>query len=266
MNKLLFSVCLVLISLVSFSQNNETLTNVDILEMVELGFEPDLIISKIETSTSSFDTSMDALKMLKSKNVASSIISAMVYASKKEVVKDEKTGIYIKNANGEETPIHPSAFSGTKTRTLAAALSYGIASAKVKSVLNNPNSKNVIDASENIVFVFYFKPFNDTQRLATDWWFRSTTSPNEFVLVELDVNKNKETRELETGKENLWVGTDAGAKNKSVINFDIQELGNGAYSVTPKKLLKKGEYCFFYQGTIPQGGYTNQSVFDFSVQ
>lgn len=266
MKKLLLFICISFISLVSFSQNNEVLTNTSILEMVELGFESDLIISKIETTPSNFDTSMDALKMLKSKNVASSIISAMVYASKKEVVKDEKTGIYIKNSDGEEQPILPSAFSGTKTRTLASAFTYGIASAKVKSVLNNASSKNIANASDKIVFMFYFKPFNDTQRLATDWWFRTTTSPNEFVLVELDVNKSKETRELETGKANLWVGTDAGANNKSVINFDIQDLGNGVYAVTPKVPLKSGEYCFFYQGTIPQGGYTNQSVFDFSVQ
>lgn len=265
MKKLLLSVC-ILISLVSFSQNNETLTNTSILEMVELGFEPDLIISKIETTPSNFDISMDALKVLKGKNVTSSVISAMVYASKKDIVKEEKTGVYITNSDGEERPVLPSVFSGTKTRTLASAFTYGIASAKVKSVINNASSKNIVGVSDKIVFKFYFSPFNDTQRLATDWWFRIATSPNEFVLVELDVNKKNGVRELETGKVNLWVGTDAGAKNKSIIGFDIQDLGNGAYAVTPKEALENGEYCFFYQGTIPQGGYTNQSVFDFSVQ
>lgn len=265
MKKALLSVC-ILISLVSFSQNNEVLTNTSILEMVELGFEPDLIISKIETAPSNFDISMEALKVLKAKSVASSVISAMVYASKKDVVKETKTGIYITDSDGKERPVLPSVFSGTKTRTLAAAFTYGIASAKVKSVIHNESSKNIVSVSDKIVFKFYFSPFNDTQRLATDWWFRIATSPNEFVLVELDVNAKKETRELETGKDNLWIGTDAGAKNKSVIDFDIQDLGNGAYVVKPKKTLKKGEYCFFYQGTIPQGGYTNQSVFDFSVQ
>lgn len=266
MKKFILCVSLALISLVALPQDNEVLTNASILEMVELGFDSDLIISKIETTPSNFDTSIEALKDLKSKNIASPIIAAMVYASKKEVVKDEKTGIYIKKADSEEQVVLPSVFSGTKTRTLASAFTYGIASAKVKSVLNNTTSKNIVNENEEIVFIFYFKPFNETQRQATDWWFRIATSPNEFVLVTLDVNKGKATREIETGKANLWVGTDAGANNKSVKGFDIKDLGNGVFEVRPQEKLKKGEYCFFYQGTIPQGGYTNQAVFDFSVQ
>lgn len=266
MKKLIICILLSLLSFVAWSQDNEVLTNASVIEMVDLGFESDLIISKIETTPSKFDVSMDALKALKNKNVASSIISAMVYASKKEVAKDDKTGIYIRKANAEEQLVLPSVFSGTKTRVLASAFTYGIASEKIKSVLNNASSKNIINIDDDMSFVFYFKPFNDTQRLATDWWFRVATSPNEFVLVTLNVNKNKETREIETGKANIWVGTDAGANNKSVIKFDIVDLGNGAFEVKPKERLKQGEYCFFYQGTIPQGGYTNQAVFDFSVQ
>lgn len=265
MKKLLLFICILASSYAANAQTTtEILTNTSIIEMVDFGFEPSVIISKIESTASNFDTSFDALKALKNANVASNIIAAMVYASKKETVKGKKTGIYFLDSNGSEQSILPTAFSGTKTRTLAAGLTYGIASGKIKSVLNNANSKNIIQSSDTLSFIFYFSPFNDTQRLATDWWFRTTTSPNEFVLVVLDVKKR--TREIETGKVNLWVGSDTGAKNKNVIEFNITKIEDGKYIVTPIVPLSKGEYCFFYQGTIPQGGYTNQSVFDFSIQ
>ena len=57
-----------------------------------------------------------------------------------------------------------------------------------------------------------------------------------------------------------------GVDPKKAIDFSIDDLGNGKYKVTLNKALKPGEYCFFYQGVIPMGGYNNQSIFDFSVK
>ncbi len=247
------------------AQSQDTLTNASVLEMLEFGFEEDVIISKIQSEQSAFDTSLDALKELKSKGVPSAVLAAMVKANSKEVVQEEKTGIYYLALDSTEKPILPTVFSGTKTRTLASAFTYGIASGKMKSILNGANSQNVL--AENLPsFLFYFRPFRDNQHLATDWWFRATTSPNEFVLVVLKSNKLKNTREIETGKVNLWVGTDAGVGNDKVIPFTIENCGDGVFKITPSQPLDPGEYCFFYKGTIPQGGYTNQSVFDFSIQ
>ncbi len=264
MMKKLLMLCLCGFLYANAHAQNEVLTNTSIVEMIELGFESDIIISKIETATTNFDTSIEALRALKDQNVPSAVLAAMVNAGKKNSVVVEKTGIFFFNPEGAEQKLLPTTFTGSKTRTLAAGLTYGIASGKVKSVLNSSTSRNTVPA--NAEFVFYFLPFKDTQMLATDWWFRAATSPNEFALVVLDVNKGKDIRELETGKVNAWVGADVGVKKDNVVGFDMTEIGNGVYKVTPREPLPPGEYCFFYQGTVPQGGVNNQSVFDFSVK
>lgn len=248
----------------SYSQQIKALTNQDIVDMVEMELGAEIIISKIENTPGTFDVSLEALKEIKGKNVSGTIISAMIKKDSEEKKnKADKTGIFYLSEDGTEMALLPTAFSGTKTRTLASAFSYGIASAKIKSTISEEQSKNIINNARP-TFVFYFAKFADNQYHASDWWFRVCTSPTEFVLVDLVTKKG--TRELETGKANMWVGTDSGVRNDDVVQCEVQDLGNGKFSLSPKTDLPVGEYCFFFCGTIPQGGYTNQSVFDFSVR
>ena len=82
---------LLLFPLLSFGQ--ETLNNQSVIDMIEIGFEEQVIIDKIESTSSDFDTSIESLKLLKQSGVSSSLLSAMLKASKKEtpvVVEKEK--------------------------------------------------------------------------------------------------------------------------------------------------------------------------------
>lgn len=253
----------------TLSAQTEKVSNQSILEMKEMGFSDEVILTKISTSDTNFDTSLSAIKQLKEKGVSDAIIVAVMNGGTTESadvaeVSTFKTGIYVKK-EGEPVKILPTVFSGTKTNTLGAAFSYGIASAKIKSVMNNAESTNVIN-SEQPAFWFYFaKQDNNNFNVgASNWWFASASSPNEFALVKLIVKKNK--RELVTGKVNAYAGSSLGIEDKYCIPFDIEIIDDYTYKVVPKQTLEAGEYCFFYQGTIPQGSFTNQSVFDFSIQ
>ena len=64
MKKLLLLLAII-ISSVSYSQ--EILTNKSVIELVELGFEESVIIAKIESSQTNFDTTIEKLRELKSK-------------------------------------------------------------------------------------------------------------------------------------------------------------------------------------------------------
>ena len=71
----------------------ETLNNQSVIDMIEIGFEEQVVIDKIESTSSDFDTSIESLKSLKQSGVSSSVLSAMLKASKKEtpdVVEKEK--------------------------------------------------------------------------------------------------------------------------------------------------------------------------------
>lgn len=257
---LLLSLCYVAV----YAQN-DTLTNKSVIDMLKLGFSQSVILTKVETSITNFDTSIEALKELKENGVPDTIIVSIMNGSAKEKTNtgEEKTGIYVKEGN-EMIKILPTVFSGTKTNTLASAFTYGIASSKIKSTLNKATSANKVLSSKPEFYFYFSPPTNDSFSTgAANWWFASASSPNEFALVKLTVKKNK--RELQTGQVNIYAGSNIGVDEDQAIKFDIKQTSDYTFKVTPEIPLEPGEYCFFYQGVIPQGGFTNQSVFDFSI-
>ena len=68
--------------------SQEVLSNQSIIDLVELGFDNVVIINKINNSTTDFDTTIDALKTLKEKNIDGLILSAMILAGKPKTVSD----------------------------------------------------------------------------------------------------------------------------------------------------------------------------------
>lgn len=249
----------------------ETLTNQSILDMKGLGFSEDIIIAKIQNSNNAFDTSIEALKDLKEKGISDNILMVILNNSNtnskddnsNSVESSKRLGIFI-SEDQELIRVLPSIFSGTKTNTLGSSLSYGLASSSIKTILNNPVSANIV---QNVQpeFVFFFANQNDQSYInnGNNWWFFAATSPNEFVLVELD--KKRKTRELITGSVNIYAGTSIGVDENSTIPFDIIPINDYTFKVIPTNPLEPGEYCFLYQGTIPHGGYNNLSAFDFSI-
>lgn len=238
------------------------INNQSVKDMIGLGFSEDIIISKIEGSECDFNTDIEALKALKEAGVSDEILKAMltVNSNANKEKEEVRTGIFY-----NDKKILPTVFSGTKTNTLGASFSYGIASAKIKSVLNGATSNNVVETTDpTFMFVFSNNSNNAFANASQNWWFTAATSPNEFVLVKLSEKKNK--REMNTGKVNVYSGTSIGIDEKYTIPFNIEAINDYTFKVKPKENLESGEYCFFYQGTIPQGGITNQSVFDFSIK
>lgn len=263
MRNLTLTLILSLLFLTGYSQV-EKLTNQSVFDMIELGLDEDVIIVKIKSSLNEFNTEIESLKVLKDKGVSSGIIKAMLEASKKEK-KDEfdKSGVYLVIKN-DEIKILPSIFSGSKTNILAGALTYGIASDKVKSTIHNPQSRNVVHGGE-CVFKFYFKPGDENRTVTSDWRFRTATSPNEFALIRLV--KKRDCREIEVGSANVYTGTKRGVKNKNICSCTIEQIDEYTFKVIPTEQLAPGEYCFYYQGMIPENTNSkNQSVFDFSVE
>lgn len=261
-----------IISIHTFAQT-EVLTNQSILDMIELGFSSEVILAKIESSDSNFDTTIESIKQLKGMGVSDSIIVAIINKAKTDIEsydntnrapKEDKIGLYVDDGQ-ELRRIFPTVFSGSKTNTLGSALSYGLASASISSVLNNPTSTNIVNTCIP-EFIFFFGRPTSQQNFnnGNNWWFFTATSPNEFVLVKLD--KKRKSREIRTGSVNIYAGTNIGVDENSVIPFEIVPIDDYTFKVNSTDPLKPGEYCFFYRGAIPQGGYNNQAVFDFSIQ
>jgi len=248
---------LLLVLTCQFTISQEILTNQSIVDLIEMGFGSEVIKSKINSEEANFDTTLKELKRLKNLNVPSDVLALMIDKSK--VVVD--AGIFYSIGDTVEK-IEPNTFSGTKSSALASAVSYGIAKAKLKSYISGESSKNKVQQS-NQTLVFRFET-DKSNLVASNWWFTQASSPSDFVLTKL--KQKKGDRELVTGSvRGISASTQFGIDTKDTIPFKIEEVAKGIFKVTADKPLGIGEYCMVYQGSLPAGGYVNQSIFDFSI-
>ena len=246
----------------------ETITNESIIQMKELGFDDSIIIEKINTSDIKFDSSINGLTGLKKAGISSEVIALVMQKSKHNT--KSKTGIYYYASDGSEKLIQPSVFSGTNSNRAAQKLVSGLINAKKKAQLPKIRSNNVINGNAEFLFVFDPSASNvdnmqtnqGNQDGLFNWWFRMASNPNEFVLVKMRVKERKNLREVIVGKESS-ISTSYGVDPKLALPFSIEEVEGNKFKVKPDN-LGPGEYCFVYQGQVPQGR-ENQAVFDFSV-
>ena len=257
--------------------NNQTVT-----AMVAAKLPADLIVTKIQTSQTSFDLSTDALVKLTQGGVPAEVIKAMMQKSSVAAASPgaaapaapsdpndpnapHDPGIYVFYSTGRERKmvmLEPTVYSqGKSGGYFASAMTYGIAKVKWKAVVRNAHAGvRVSDAQP--VFYFYFEEKSAGLSHAS---FGGTSTPNEFTLLKFDVKK--ESRETTVMKMGAF-GSSSGTDDKANIAFDFEKLRPGVYKVTAKAQLAPGEYCFLGAegGSAFMSGAAQASrLFDFGV-
>lgn len=265
----------------------QILTNADVLKMAEAKLGDAVIVAKIRSSATRFDTSTEALIELKKAGLSDSVLEAMTSANTQSGVMplsgvpqskpiipvdpndplaEHDPGIYLNNQQRETRAllqIDPSTYSQARTGgILASGLTYGIAKAKWKAVIRGTRA-TVRSKDVRPTFYFYFEKKSGSLSYAATWmaWFAGITSPNQFTLAKFDVKR--EDREIVVGEFGTF-GSSMGTRAKDTIAFTHEKLAPGIYKVTPQGDLKPGEYCFFFTGTnaaMGQGG----TLFDFGI-
>lgn len=232
--------------------------------MVNIGFSEETIIAKIQSSNTDFDTSIPELKKMKEAGISEAVITEMIQQTSKvnntasnEAIQNEKSGIYVKDGTDFQK-IYPTAFSSRDINTLGVALTFGLADANVVSAIRGAHSHNIVKSIKP-EFYFFFNKSNSTSFNA----FNVASSPYEFMLVKLE--SEDDNRKLSVGKANAYAGQKTGVNKESIIKFTVTPISEYEFMVVPEQPLKSGEYCFFYQGAMPQGGFSNQSVYDFTI-
>ena len=261
------------------SSTAEVLTNDKVITMVRAGLPPTIIVSKIHTSKSNFNTNTDELIRLQQAQVPTEIINAMVEASSRssaasstsgagDVLKADpndptsahEAGIYLfeeKDGQRKMTQLEPSISKQTKSGGfLSSAVTYGIAKIKFRAALSGANAACQL-STPHPVFYFYFEAKN--AGLSTSSYY--ATNPNEFVLVHFDTKSNG--REVTVSQANVF-GGQSGAMDKSSRAFNSEKIAPGVYKVTPQADLADGEYGFYNAaGAGPSGG---AKIFDFGIK
>lgn len=261
------------------SSGSEVLNNEKVVTMVRAGLPASIIVSKIRTSKSNFNTNTDELIRLQQANVPTDIINAMVEASSHtsatsyttgagDVLKRDpndpasahEAGIYIyeeKDGKRMMTQLEPTISKQSKTGGIfASALTYGIAKVKFKAVLAGANAAFQM-TNPRPIFYFYFEEKNSglsrTNYLAT--------SPNEFSLVKMEVKKNG--REVIVSQANVF-GAESGTLDKYARGFGYEKVAPGVYKVFVKEDLVEGEYGFYFGGG--DAGASVAKIFDFGIK
>jgi hypothetical protein len=269
------------------AQAQETMNNDEVITLTKAGLNPTLIVGKIRTSKTNFDLSTDSLIKLKQSGVTDDVVAAMLEAKSGKPVSaavsanstgaapvgatgdpndpmaKHNYGIYLyeeKDGVRKMTPVKANVSAQNRTGGMfTSSLTYGIGKVKTKS--NLPGRSADLQLTTTMpTFYFYLDITSGGLNTASG----VPSDPKEFTLVRF--NQRSDNREVTIGKANAF-GAKGGLSDEYVVDFKIEDMGNGIFKVTPTADLKKGEYGFY----LVNSGNSNTSAgvgakfFDFGV-
>jgi hypothetical protein len=275
---LLAALFILLASTTAWSQQlNKRITNQDIIDMAGLGLSDDVIIAKIRGAsaggTLQFDTSVGGLKGLKVAKVSDEVIKVMINPappaaqvvvaatpiSNDPNLPPPEVGIYWKNGNAFVF-VDGQAISQAKVGGKAGSMfTYGMRNEHWDAFLNGPRSKNVINESQPVFYLYV----------------PDGTSASDYVLISLEKKGNR--REFQIGSFGGMTGGKSGVKRDKEIAFTVEHAGIRTYKIKPNMPMKPGEYAFFMgtgqqatmaggsTGGARSGGAAAGRVYDFRI-
>ncbi|MDO4820228.1 MAG: hypothetical protein Q3994_07640 [Prevotella sp.] len=299
MKKLLLLVCFAAMCTASFAQNEE-ITNETVIQLLNEGFSSDEIIGMIETSsTRTISYSIDYMRQLKSAGADTKLTTYIQKIAQKDYGFE---GVLWWNTGGKPQKIMRSNFEkeekGFNLGTIAAAaaagvlvggavsgnISDGLAGATAagavllastgkdiqKLCIMGASSKNVVSSTQP-VFRFYL-PKNNPESFAKEganWYtmvMNEVQSPNEFQVVKMKAKKNR--RVFTDGASYSVAGfSGSNAKNRVVVDFNVNEINNNTFEITFNEPLEPGEYVFFWKNGLSSETFKQHVFgFDFTIK
>lgn len=261
----------------SANSGAELLTDETVISLVKAGLGPSTVIAKINATRGSYDTSTNALIQLKQAGVPDPVIAAMLNRSTSPVLAGavadntnpdpmvpHSPGIYLLDPRGAGRMMRLEPTVANQTRTsniLGYALTYGLSSAKLKTVIPNATA-HVQALGRHPSFYFYFNQSGPLAALSdfSMSFAATTTTPGEFSLIHFD--QKRDHREAAIASLG-FLSAKTGVSDKARIAFTYDDVAPGVYRVTPTGDLPPGEYGF----VASMGGGTGMisRIFDFSV-
>ncbi len=241
------------------ANEEEVLTNEDVLVMTDAGLTERVIVAKIMASETDFDTSREALVALTSAGVGPSVLEAMVkktapaagpqatvtYAQRFEGTPCPASGLYVEDEDRGLRVIDPQVPQIRSGNTLLPAVTGGIFPAKAKASVRGARSDM---RTRSPIPTFWFCPADLDYSADT----RGMVDPREFVLVVLKASRNREERAVDVGS--VGIAGQTGIPPRLIRRAKYENVGFGVYRITPRSTLQPGEYGFFHPGSRSRDG------------
>ena len=246
----------------------EDFDNDAIVMLATTGIGDDVLLAKIASLPCAYDVSTEQLIRLKNAGVSNTVIAAMVdrcvgsssaqgaVAESSDPSAMREAGLYIEMGTSVAhnlQRIRPTTASGGRVTGNGSLLF------PYRMKLGIPRLSAQSKApSLSPTFYFYFET---DDRNVGDFGTSATAaaqSPAEFSLVRLSEKKGQ--RELVVGKMNGF-GGNVGINPKDAVQFNVEELRDGVFAVTPMASLEPGEFAF-----VLRAGSDAYRIYDFTVK
>lgn len=240
----------------------ETLTNQSVVEMVKAGLAERVIIAKIRTSPTNFDTSTDALIALKKNGVPEKVIEAIMSPA---------------SASTASAPAAPPPPPGAPAGSVAMAPAPGIGAAPLRpTVYQLVGGKEVELIAAGSELQTNRTPYSRSTELVISGnkakhrtserqpIFVITTAPSDMPLVRLDPGKSDRNLKIGSGSRVPYGGSTStrGIRSEDIVDVDAERDGRGFYRIKPRAPLPPGEYGFVAtRAGNPRAG----NIYDFGV-
>jgi hypothetical protein len=244
------------------------MNNDSVIKLVKAGLSDDLIVSTINASPGTYNTSVDGIIALKTAGVSDRVVSVIVakaaeaaqpalplvpplaqmpppppaVSDTNDPASPHDPGIYLMTTTHDgksEMVFIDRAGSGNQKTSgvMAHAFTYGIVKAKMKAELPGPHA-TVRSMEAQPVFYMYFPPATNQAGLGgTDM----ITSPSQFELLSLEIkNDHRETAIAKVGFASYSMGND----EKRAYRFNSERIRPYVYKLSTSESLKAGEYAF----------------------
>ncbi|WP_226635996.1 hypothetical protein [Novosphingobium profundi] len=243
-----------------------------LLELSRVGLGDAAIVAKIEADKVDFDVSTDDMLALKKEGVSSAVIAAAISNRYVAEIKPSLTspdpqvphpaGLYAYYGNRMEK-MEATVTTQAKTGGIIGfALTGGIASASIKTTIQNETSRIAVERQPRFVF-FADEPQQGGASAWSSGLNTAVASPSELVLTRLKQKDGR--REARVGSQNIG-GIKTGVMDKDRIAFTFSQVRPGVYLIDVSEPLEKGEYGFLYAlAGAGAGGAMSARIFDFTV-
>lgn len=254
------AVVLIAFVLLTSADAQEVLTNDAVTSMKRAGLSDAVILAKIRSSQSKFDTSTQGLLSLKQAGLSDQVIEAMVGhsgpggavtapgAAPGGGPPSARAAVMGGMPTGRESIFH---VRGEQYIELTAA----IASLETNFAFFQSKSEIVLKGRKAAYRV------NDRQPV-----FFSVWAPNEAPLIRLKPGDDHDDRNLKfsSGAFMPFGGTHTqGVRSQDTIDVDSEKDPRGFYRIKPKAALVPGEYGFILTGGFAAGA--GGKIFDFGI-
>jgi len=238
----------------------ETLSNQSVVEMVKAGLSERVIIAKIRTSPTSFDTSTDALIALKKNGVPEKVIEAIM--SPTGPAPAAAAGASPAAPAGSVAMAPPPGAGHAPARPTVYQIVAGKEVELMASGGEVQRNRTPYSRSTELVLAGNKSKFRIAERQPV---FVVTSEPGEMPLVRLDPGKSDRNLKIGSGSRVPYAGSTStrGLRSEDLIEVSTERDSRGFYRIRPRAPLAPGEYGFVStRGGSPNAGTT---IYDFGV-